>query len=342
MTNPDSSVKNKKHSPYIIQYQHDIDIMTDEQAGEPLAMIGFAEDAEVLSEEMLCFQVGIPSLDGQQHWEVWLSQKSVEYGHWQHIQYSQNDDVLFGHVLLNEQDYSNVQDASEVAYRQLFELLKQKDYPYLFRIWNYFPAINEEQDELERYRLFCLGRQTALDIHGNFEYSPPAATAIGTANAGLQIYFLAAKAPGMQLENPRQVSAFLYPKEYGPVSPAFSRATVKEWAVGDKLEKHIFVSGTASIVGHETRHHGDVLKQLKETLTNIDALVAHGDDTLSLPVRQVGQLSMLKVYLRYLDDLEKVKAFLADYFQASQPDTLFLQGDVCRADLLIEIEAHYA
>jgi hypothetical protein len=173
MTSLDSSVNIKKNSPYIIQYQHDIDIMTDEQMGEPLAMIGFAEDAEVLSEEIPCFQVGIPSLDGQQHWEVWLSQKQVEYGNWQQVQYSQNEDVLFGHILMDEQDYVSLQDASEIAYRQLFELLKQQNYPYLFRIWNYFPAINEEQDELERYRLFCLGRQTALDMHGNFEYSPP-------------------------------------------------------------------------------------------------------------------------------------------------------------------------
>jgi chorismate lyase/3-hydroxybenzoate synthase len=84
------------------------------------------------------------------------------------------------------------------------------------------------------------------------------------------------------------------------------------------------------------------LKQLEETLTNIDALITHGDDTLTLPIRQLGQLSMLKVYVRNPHDLETVESYLADYFADQSPEILYLQGDVCRADLLIEIEAHYA
>jgi len=315
-------------------------MMTDGSAGEPLAMIGFAQDAAQLSDKMPCFQVAMPTIDGQSTWEVWHSQLPVSYGKQQKLHYSFNDEVLFGHLLLNDDEYSNIEQASEAAYKQRFELLKQQDYPYLLRIWNYFPAINQHQDEMERYRLFCLGRQAALDVYGNFAYSPPAATAIGTLDHGFQVYFLAAKAPGVQLENPRQVSAFLYPRQYGPVSPAFSRATVKTW----QDQKHLFISGTASIVGHETQHKDNVLKQLSETIQNIESLVEHGQQTLALSISTASELNLLKVYVRHVDDFPIIKQWLDDYFAQSQhqPDILYLQGDVCRADLLIEIEATYA
>lgn len=315
-------------------------MMLDGFNEKPLAMIGFAKEAAQLSDKLPCFQVAMPTIGDQITWEVWHSALPVSYGKQQKLHYSFNDDVLFGHLLLNENDYSNIEQASEAAYKQLFELLEQQDYPYLLRIWNYFPAINQAQDEMERYRLFCLGRQAALDRHGNFAYSPPAATAIGTLDHGFQVYFLAAKAPGMQLENPRQVSAFLYPKQYGPVSPAFSRATVKTW----HDQKHLFISGTASIVGHETLHKDNVLKQLSETMQNIESLVEHGEQTLGLAIKNASALSLLKVYVRHVDDFSIIKQWLDDYFAqySSQPDILYVQGDVCRADLLIEIEASYA
>ena len=36
----------------------------------------------------------------------------------------------------------------------------------------------------------------------------------------------------------------------------------------------IFVSGTSSVVGHETTHEGDVIAQLDETLLNLEKIVA--------------------------------------------------------------------
>ena len=36
----------------------------------------------------------------------------------------------------------------------------------------------------------------------------------------------------------------------------------------------LFVSGTASIVGHETQHRGDVVAQTRETLANLSSVLA--------------------------------------------------------------------
>lgn len=305
-----------------------------------LAQLEFADKAAILDEEKPVFRVGLPSLTGQAVLERWISPVPVSYGKFASITYSENGSVLFGHLLLEEADFPDFRIASETAYRHVFELLQASGYGCLLRMWNYFPAITRQQGELNRYQTFCLGRQDALDAHGNFDYSPPAATAIGTQQAGLQLYFLAAKTAGMQLENPRQTSAFLYPRQYGPVSPAFSRATVKDWGAG----KHIYISGTTSIVGHETLHIGDPLAQLEETLSNLEALLEHGDDTLGLPIRSVRDLTQLKVYIHDPASLPAIQVQLESYMQgsATKPAILYLQGDVCRADLMVEMEGIYA
>ena len=73
----------------------------------------------------------------------------------------------------------------------------------------------------------------------------------------------------MQIENPRQLSASLYPPRYGLRSPMFARAALVPNGRGAQL----LVSGTASIVGHESLHIGDPERQLEETARNFEALV---------------------------------------------------------------------
>lgn len=326
-----------------------------------LAAVGFANAPAQRIASLPVFDVGLPLLAGDVAHELWLSHSPVRYGQHEAITYSENGEVLFGHVLLDEvgeSDDASLQALSQQAYTQIFSLLKASGYGCLIRIWNYFPAITApnaqntqlQSEDLNRYHAFCLGRQAALDAHDNFAYSPPAATAIGTRQGGLQVYFIAAKQAGVQLENPRQTSAFLYPRQYGPVSPAFSRATVKAWDKQDQYQ-HIYISGTASIVGYETLHVGDVKAQLQETLRNLDALLVHGDETLGLPIQHLSQIRQLKVYIHDKSKLTMIREHLDAFFaeQAAfinnptqKPVILYLQGDVCRADLLVEMEAIYA
>jgi len=82
------------------------------------------------------------------------------------------------------------------------------------------------------------------------------------------VYFLASPARARALENPRQISAYRYPRDYGPDSPTFSRAAIAAATVGQQL----FISGTASILGHESVHIGDAGAQARESAANIAAL----------------------------------------------------------------------
>ncbi|HIO93259.1 MAG TPA: hypothetical protein EYG68_10530 [Leucothrix mucor] len=323
--------------PFSVQFLPVENISALDADENVLAAIRYASIASAENTDKPLFSVGLPNLALSNVVEVWYSDESVQTDLIDGIQLAYNDDILFGHLLLDETKYDDIVAASEDAYRSILETIQSLEYPCVLRIWNYFSSINDDQEGLERYKKFCLGRQQTLDDLGGFVYSPPAATAIGTAGGGLQVYFIASKEPGIQLENPRQTSAFLYPPQYGSVSPAFSRATLKKW----QDTTHLYISGTASIVGHETRHIGEVEKQLEETLENIEALVQHGADTQDLPINHLTDLSYLKVYLRDLFMLSITEELLTRRYGRNLPTVLFLQGDVCREDLLVEIEAAY-
>ena len=164
--------------------------------------------------------------------------------------------------------------------------------------------------------------------------SVPAASAVGSpAGSPISIYFLAARRQPKMIENPRQTSAYHYPLKFGRHSPMFSRACVLSESAGTNL----FVSGTASIVGHETIHSGDVAAQTRETLANIDALLEEANRVVGLPRYSLDGLKF-KVYVRQPSDLCAIEGALAGSLGSRAP-IVYLQADVCREDLLVEIEA---
>jgi enamine deaminase RidA (YjgF/YER057c/UK114 family) len=146
------------------------------------------------------------------------------------------------------------------------------------------------------------------------------------------IYFLASRAAPTAIENPRQISAYHYPPQYGP-QPAFSRASVLHQAAGAML----FISGTASIVGHQTIHVGDAGAQTRETLANIEALLSEANRVAGAASFALGTLAY-KVYVRHATDLGAVEAQLRSAV-GSSARVVYLKADICRQDLLVEIEA---
>jgi enamine deaminase RidA (YjgF/YER057c/UK114 family) len=99
----------------------------------------------------------------------------------------------------------------------------------------------------------------------------------------------------------------------------------------------LFISGTASIVGHETIHQGDVDAQTRETMANIDALLEEANRVVG-PARYSLDGLKFKVYVRRPSDLDAIEGVLSRLLRPSTP-IVYLQADVCREDLLVEIEA---
>lgn len=230
-------------------------------------------------------------------------------------------DLLFGSLSL-EGD-APIEELSHDVYAKLIAEVRAAGFPYFIRMWNYVGGINAFDNGRERYQLFCAGRHDAFIEAGyHHDVDLPAASAVGMRGRGLVTYYLASREPGVQVENPRQVAAYQYPEQYGPKSPSFSRATV--W------RDLVFVSGTSSVVGHETVHRGDLDAQLEETLRNIDVVLARAVDGGSLR-----DVVAAKTYIRHGADYERVAEKLEGVFAAN----LFVEADICRTDLLLEIEA---
>jgi chorismate lyase / 3-hydroxybenzoate synthase len=202
-------------------------------------------------------------------------------------------------------------------------------------VWNYLPDINRDSGGTERYRQFNSARQHALRASGRaLAGNVPAASALGAARASpLVVYFLAGRTAPIFVENPRQVSAYHYPRQYGSHSPVFSRAAL----LRQRASLTLFISGTASIVGHRSLHVGDTAAQTRETLANIEALLAEANRVASGAHFSLDALAC-KVYVRRPADLPVIQAELA---RAFGPDAriVYLQADICRQDLLVEIEA---
>jgi chorismate lyase/3-hydroxybenzoate synthase len=273
--------------------------------------------------------------------EVWRTQEPLKPGSHGSICYRQGETLLYGCLTLAEAAGNMPMDSrpplqvvTEEAYHSIYELLESLGYSTVLRFWNYFTAINRTTHGMERYRQFNIGRQDAFLAHGRSVVSnTPAACALGSAGGDLHIAFLAARAEMIAIENPRQVSAYHYPSAYGPRSPTFSRACLVNLWGHDML----FISGTASIVGHQTLHDGDAAAQARECLRNIEAVVAEANHLAPDANFRLSNL-VYKVYVRHPHDLAGVRGEMAQAIGAPV-SAVFLQADVCRGDLLVEMEA---
>ena len=259
--------------------------------------------------------------------ESWRAAAPVSDGRHGPIAWRANTQLLFGVASVPLGD--DIAASTKDLYQSLFDCVQESESRNFLRIWHFLPHINSGAGDRECYRLFCVGRARAFDTHALAAAQLPAGTAIG-ARAGneLLVYFLAARTPGTQIENPRQVSAFAYPRDYGPRTPLFSRAVV--WP-RDKPTR-LIVSGTASIVGHESRHADDLDGQLREIWCNLECLRERAGAQQPLALR---------IYVRRCADYPAIRAFLMARLPADAA-TIYLHADICRAELLVEIEGIYA
>jgi chorismate lyase / 3-hydroxybenzoate synthase len=259
--------------------------------------------------------------------EVWRGHGTVRCGRDGDLRWSCDGDYAFVTVEIDETAHGGITPAAERAYRELIAFIHASDTPHILRLWNYFDAINLGDGDDERYRHFCVGR--ARGMAGTWQDSYPAATAIGRRDGVrvLQIYALAARRPGIAVENPRQVNAWRYPREYGPTPPTFARGMTTPAG-------QLLISGTAAVVGSTSQHRNDVAGQLDETLANLDSLIR----TARVGAESgLGAGSLLKAYVRDRADAALVEKKLREHVPGMD-GLLLLEGEICRRELLVEID----
>ncbi len=92
------------------------------------------------------------------------------------------------------------------------------------------------------------------------------------------------------------------------------------------------------MVGHASRHEDDLDAQIEETLANLDSLLRQA----AVPDAQLGAGSLLKAYVRDAADAAVLEAALRRRVPRLG-GLLLLAGDICRRELLVEIDgSHHA
>lgn len=276
----------------------------------------------------------LPPLDGTARVEVLVSALPATFEREDGFDLLLAGDFMIAAGRFDEGGGESLAAGTERLYATLLRLIEGRDYPHLLRMWNILERINRDQDGLERYRHFCIGRHDAFArMRPDLAERYPAASAVGADSGGLCVYFIAARSPGTTVENPNQVSAFLYPAQYGPRSPSFSRALVKQWGASASL----FLSGTASITGHETQHAGDLAAQAERTADNLETLVRAAEGQSGTRFRLGDPGSMLKAYVRRAEDYPLVRDLVTRRL-GQDASVLYLRADICRDALLVEVD----
>ncbi len=321
-----------------------LDIVVSEDRGilpkqQPLLTHLYFGNSARQHPDCLSIQTELELLGSNLFAQYWFTDQQVSQNRYQNIRYAHTPQMLFGFIELTCSSKTCLQSLTQKAYSEIYQCLENTTCKHLLRTWNFFPEItakDSKHSQLNRYESFCHGRLQAMQSCNIKTKVYPAATVIGNHENTFQIYFLASDTPGTAVENPRQTSAYHYPVEEQHTQPLFSRGLIKTWG----QRTHFYVSGTASIVGHETLHINDVCAQLNEAINNVETLVAHANDKYHTQLNAQDDLLYMKVYIRRRENVDQIKQVLAARLSSTTPRALLL-GDMCRENLLVEIEAFY-
>jgi len=238
-------------------------------------------------------------------------------------------------------DASALQQRVTQAYNAIAEMIRPLAARHPVRLWNHIPAIHQRMDDRrDRYMVFNAGRYEAFAQWyggaGAFDQNIATASGIGHTGQELVIHCLSANQPGLSVENPRQIAPHRYSERFGPLPPCFARATVLH-EIG-----LVLVGGTASIFGEDSRHRASLPMQMGETLTNLATVVERAHALVRAASKRdesewLRSYRDVRVYFPRAGDDDAIEAMVRPAFEASCR-VEFRHADLCRAELLVEIE----
>lgn len=358
------SDKGDIHLKYLWQSQVSLTLSAlKQQKMAPLLLLDHFQQTTSLSgieQPFIHLRSGLESI-GKKQCELWIGEGLWEKGIKalqanSELSFCFNQDSLIGSLSIMLPAEHSLQSLSQLYYEQIIDFIQTQNKPHLLRMWNYLPLINQidscKSGPLERYQQFCVGRHNAFAATAAKELEYPAASAVGscseTHSAKMVIIFITTSKPGHFLENPDQTSAYQYPSQYSPKSPSFARASICQ---GAKLQQ-LYISGTASIVGHVSKFQGDIINQTHQTIRNLKRLIQYSKEEYPnekcaaderfnpgalVPKTSAAGTPFIKVYLRNPADRDKVAPIIQE-FSPDSKSICYLQADICRQELDIEIE----
>ena len=208
----------------------------------------------------------------------------------------------------------------------------------IYRQWNYIQHITAGKDGGQNYQEFNDARSI---FYSNSDWSNgyPAATGIGTGAGGVMVELYAIKGEGITanspIDNPLQIAAHNYSQQVldGKAVQQLGERTTPKFERARLLGNTIYISGTAAIKGENSNFSNNAVEQAAETMEIMDRLVA----TDNIPATNNGaQYDLLRVYVKRECDIPAVSTYMEEHYPAVPKH--YLVADVCRPELLIEIE----
>ncbi len=279
--------------------------------------------------------------DKSEYCEVIETSEKVSYRHMNGCNIGISQNYISIAITSTQMSRENFHVSTKSMYETVFSCLRQENYHNVFRIWNFIPRITELETGIERYQLFCTGRTSVY----NTEFGPskttiyPATSCLGNLSNRSEALFFASRTNDIQvinIENSLQMPAYKYPKKYSPAPPAFARATYCKESESCGI---IYISGTASIQGHESLHPDNAIEQCKIITKNLTALLnkenlePHGI-VRSISIKDINQI---KVYIKKQEHFEEIERYFKEIF-SKNAEIVFLYADICRTELLVEVE----
>lgn len=328
--------------------------LADRQSFETLAAIPSSSIIRLTSFEAkykesprgyLHSHIAIPALGSITH-ELFMA-KGVKHSIRNNIQIARSDTMTMLRIVVPEDNSTgpaSLYNAGYTAYTQLFNLINKRKFGTIARIWNYVPRILDDADsslpqqDRERYRQFNAGRRDAWESfgpkQGDGSMLLPAATGIGSHNGPLVVECLITTDPVTYIENPRQIPAYNYPTRYGTKPPIFARGSL----VKSKEQTELYISGTASIAGSSTKHLGNPVAQVKETFRNISTLIdAENLSNYKEDGFELSDIISMRVYIKDSVQYSLIRKEV-EKIMGTQTPIVYVNDDICRPDLLLEIE----
>jgi hypothetical protein len=252
------------------------------------------------------------------------------------IQNASCRELVIGGVVADDRDADTFEQASNV-FNKINSIFKREGMPIhtIARQWNYIENITGMVAGKQNYHEFNRSRS---HFYNSSEWvnGYPAATGIGTVAGGVVIQLEAIQSfspliSNVPLHNALQVAAHQYSLrvlagDSGPSgTPKFERARLIE----APDQARLYISGTAAIRGENSMASGCLIEQTRITMENISQLTHKYNENSGF--------DLFIIYLKRGADYLVVKRYMEENHPATDP--VYLYADLCRDDLLIEMEA---
>ena len=204
----------------------------------------------------------------------------------------------------------------------------------IVRQWNYIEGITHTDGKIQNYQLFNDARSA---FYGSVDWPNgyPAATGIGCSEGGVTVSVYAVKdcaTVSKPIDNPIQVPAHKYSgkvlkegREAVRTTPKFERARL--------LDDTVLVSGTAAIKGENSEISTDPWLQSEAAIDVMEHLVEPGNIFPDCPRFH---FEAIRVYIKKEKDIPAIVSSLTAHWKGVPIH--FLMADICRPELLLELE----